>query len=232
MSEILFHYYRVNPTTWFYLASLLSIAVFFKFNRVWSVRNFDLAGLILFAPGLLAVEYGGFKANLDAQQLGFVWLFAVTGLFTIRMLCDSLMVRRPLLEPNLSSGGLVFLGLSLLVFLLANVLTTRPERDDLAAATTAARLEEGDAEVDVDQLARLGPGYPLLFLLPHISTQRIFAGDTDAAPGRDAEPPARVVHETTARIMAIIAQLLIVGGMVMIGPGAYMSTGGPLPTTS
>jgi hypothetical protein len=56
MSEILFHYYRVNPTTWFYLASLLSVAVFFKFNRVWSVRNFDLAGLILFAPGLLAVE--------------------------------------------------------------------------------------------------------------------------------------------------------------------------------
>jgi len=225
MSEILFHYYRVNPTTWFYLASLLSIAVFFKFNRVFSVRNFDLAGLILFAPGLLAVEYGGFKASLDAQQLGFVWLFAVTGLFTIRMLCDSLMVRRPLLEPNLSSGGLVFLGLSLLVFLLANVLTTRPERDDLAAATTAARLEEGDAEVDADQLARLGPGYPLLFLLPHISTQRIFAGDSDAAPGSDAaEPPARVVHETTARIMAIIAQLSIVGGMVFIGWRHFEST--------
>ena len=103
MSEILFHYYRVNPTTWFYLASLLSIAVFFKFNRALSIRNVDLAGLILFAPGLLAVEYGGFKANIDAQQLGYVWLFVVTGLFIIRMLCDSLMVRRPLLEPNLNS---------------------------------------------------------------------------------------------------------------------------------
>ena len=42
MSDILFHYYRVNPTTWFYLSSLLSIALFFKFNRVWSVRNLDL----------------------------------------------------------------------------------------------------------------------------------------------------------------------------------------------
>ena len=165
MSEILFHYYRVNPTTWFYLASLLSIAIFFKFNRALSIRNVDLIGLILFAPGLLAVEYGGFKANIDAQQLGYVWLFVITGLFIIRMLCDSLMVRRPMLDPNLNSGGLIFLGISLLVFLLANVLTTRPERDDLAAATTAARIETGDAKVDADQLARLGPGYPLLFLL-------------------------------------------------------------------
>jgi len=225
MSEILFHYYRVNPTTWFYLSSLLAITVFFKFNRVWSVRNFDLAGLLLFAPGLLAVEYGGFKANIAAQQLGFVWLFVITGLFTVRMLCDSLMVRRPLLEPNLTSGGLAFLGLSLLVFLLANVLTSRPDRDDLAAATTAAKLESGDAEVDADQLARLGPGYPLLFLLPHISTQQIFATDTANPSGGDAaDPPARIVHETTARGMAILSQLLIVSGMIVVGWRHFEST--------
>ena len=72
MSDILFHYYRVNPTTWFYLSSLLSIALFFKFNRVWSVRNLDLVGLILFAPGLLAVEYGSFRANQAALQLGYI----------------------------------------------------------------------------------------------------------------------------------------------------------------
>ena len=212
MSEILFHYYRVNPTTWFYLASLLSLAVFFKFNRAMSIRNVDLVGLILFAPGLLAVEYGGFKANIDAQQLGYVWLFVITGLFIVRMLCDSLMVRRPMLEPNLNSGGLVFLGLSLLVFLLANVLTTRPERDDLAAATTAAKLETGDAEVDADQLSRTGPGYPLL------STQRVFSSDNAFSVGSDTNDPLpRVVHETTARIMAIISQLLIVSGILFVG---------------
>ena len=225
MSEILFHYYRVNPTTWFYLASLLSIAIFFKFNRALSIRNVDLIGLILFAPGLLAVEYGGFKANIDAQQLGYVWLFVITGLFIIRMLCDSLMVRRPMLDPNLNSGGLIFLGISLLVFLLANVLTTRPERDDLAAATTAARIETGDAEVDADQLARLGPGYPLLFLLPHISTQRVFSSEAvSSAGGKTQEPPPRVVHETTARVMAIISQLLIVSGMIFVGWRHFEST--------
>jgi hypothetical protein len=217
MSDILFHYYRVNPTTWFYLASLLSIALFFKFNRVLSVRNLDLIGLIMLAPGLLAVEYGGYKANAAAQQLGFVWIFAVTGLFLLRMLFDSLMVRRPMLEPNLSVGGLTFLGISLLVFLLANVITTRPQRDDLAAAATATKLEAGEGHVDADQLARLGPGYPLLFLLPQISTQRIFSPEVAAAGPETAASSRRAVHETTARIMAILSQLAIVSGMVLIG---------------
>jgi hypothetical protein len=218
MSDILFHYYRVNPTTWFYLSSLLSIALFFKFNRFWSVRNLDLVGLILLAPGLLAVEYGGYKASAAAQQLGYVWIFAVSAVFLVRMLFDSLMVRRPLLDPNLTVGGLVFLGISLLVFLLANVITTRPQRDDVAGAAAAARLEEGNAEVDADQLSRLGPGYPLLFLLPQISTARLFTPDPDVnAPGETGDGRRRIVHETTARVMAILSQLAIVAGMVFIG---------------
>ena len=88
---------------------------FFKFNRALSIRNVDLIGLILFAPGLLAVEYGGFKANFDAQQLGYVWLFVITGLFIIRMLVIlSWFGGRCWI--NLNSGGLIFLGISLLVF--------------------------------------------------------------------------------------------------------------------
>jgi hypothetical protein len=215
MSEILFQYYGVNPTTWFYLASLLSIALFFKFNRVWSVRNLDLVGLVLLAPGLLAVEFGEVKASDAIREIGFVWLFAVTGLFLLRMLLDSSMVRRPMLEPNLTTGGLVFLGAALLVFLLANVITKRPRAADLAGAAAAERLQAREGNVDADQLARQGPGYPLLFLLPQIPTQRLMGGDANAP----ADPPAearRNVHETTARIMALASQLAIVAGMVYI----------------
>src|SRR5688572_28459670 len=61
MSEILFHYHKVDPTTWVYVSSLMMIALYFKFNRFWSVRNLDLALLILLAPGLLMVN--------QAQQL-------------------------------------------------------------------------------------------------------------------------------------------------------------------
>lgn len=217
MSDILFHYYRVNPTTWFYLSSLLSVALFFKFNRVWSVRNLDILGLILLAPGLLAVEYGGFKASDTATEIGYIWIFAVSAAFLLRMLFDSTMVRRPLLEPNLTTGGLVFLGLSLLVFLLANVVTTRPQRVDVAVAAAADRMTTRETEVDADRLARLGPGYPLLFLLPRISTQPFLA---TPEPGTDADPGEvrrRMLHETTARAMAIITQLAITGGMVLVG---------------
>ncbi len=218
MSDILFQYHRVNPTTWFYFSSLLSVALFFKFNRLWSIRNVDLLGLVLMAPGILAIEYGGYKANVPDQQLGYVWIFVVSAWFLVRMLCDSMMVRRPMLEPNLATGGLVFLGVSLLVFLLANVITTRPQRDDMAGAAGATRLEARDANVDADQLARLGPGYPLLFLLPQISTQRIFfAPDAADEPPESGDSNQRIVHETTARIMAIASQLAIVIGMVVIG---------------
>lgn len=214
MSEVLFHYYGVNPTSWFYLSSLLSIALFFKFNRILSVRNLDLLLIILLAPGLLAVEFGLRRASGDALGIGFLWLFAVSALFLVRMLFDSTMVRRPMLEPNLTTGGLVFLGGALLVFLLANVITRRPQAEDVATAATAEQLGAGAASIDKDRLAKQGPGYPLLFLLPQIPTQRLFAPDPATEPA-DAGSH-RAVHETTARIMAIVSQLAIVSGMVFV----------------
>ena len=218
MSEILFQYYPVRLTTWFYLASILSIALFFKFNRVWSIRNLDLVGLILLAPGLVALEYVGEteSAKIAARTLGFAWIFAASGAFLLRMLFDSMMVRRPMLEPNLTTGGLVFLGCSLLVFLLANVINTKPTKQDVASAAAADRLRDPAARLNDDQLAKHGPGYPLLFLLPQISTQRLFATAAEP-PAREASASRRAVYETTARIMAIISQLAIVAGMVVIG---------------
>ena len=60
----------MNPTTWAYLASLLVIALYFKFNRIWSVRNWDLVGLILLAPALLMVQYGSSIRPSEARRRG------------------------------------------------------------------------------------------------------------------------------------------------------------------
>ena len=52
-------------------------------------------------------------SNARASRLdnvGYVWLFAVSGFFLVRLLLDPVMVRRPLLEPNLSASGLTFTG--------------------------------------------------------------------------------------------------------------------------
>src|ERR671910_2194078 len=144
MSVILYQYEKVNPTSWAYLSSLLLLALFFKFNRVFSVRNLDLFLLIFLAPGLLLVQWSfeneGFKvdAALAAQKLGFLWLHAVGAVLLLRLLFDSAMVRRPLLEPNLNAAGLAFMGSSLLFFLMTNVVTGKPNPADWSPAMHAA----------------------------------------------------------------------------------------------
>jgi hypothetical protein len=196
MSEILFHYRKVDPTTWVYLSSLLTISLFFKFNRFWSVRNLDLALLILLAPGLLMVnqsrqeplgspavalsevairtesppsnavnvqptamaatktdEPGGkataAMADVESRRrlayFGYLWLFGVSALWVVRLLIDPTMVRRPLLEPNLSNGGLLFMGCALFIFLMANVITSDPTPEDLLAVHGAATKRGRDS---------------------------------------------------------------------------------------
>jgi hypothetical protein len=223
MSEILFRYERVDPTSWAYLSSLLVLALYFKFSRFWSVRNLDLVGLILLSPALLLVKYGmhtpGNGASL-VEQIGYVWLFVVSALFMIRLLLDPSMVRRPLLEPNLSVGGMTFLGVSLFVFLMANVVTGIPSEADLAGSQRAAELRGMvSSDQELSTLKTHGPGFPLVYLLPHISTQSLLGNQpqTDAAVPAEPDHSANEVHVVTARVMAILAQLAIVLGMALVG---------------
>ncbi len=188
MQEILYNYKPMSPTTWVYLSSLIMISVYFKFRRFWSVRNLDLVGLILFAPGLLLVLKG-------EERLGYSWLFAVGLFFLLRMLVDSAMVRRPLLEPNLSASGLTFACAAMLVFLMSNVINPQPTETDAAAGAGSdetLRVEPENAAVR-QLLEQRGPGYPLF---------HVFSAESDNA---------------TKRATAIIAHLAVVLGMVLIG---------------
>jgi len=247
MSEILLQYRKVDPTTWVYLSSLLTICLFFKFNRFWSVRNLDLALLILLAPGLLMVNQsrqasGAAKppeAAVTAEQppvpqpegvvqaveapprdsvayVGYLWLFGVSLIWLVRMLADPTMVRRPLLEPNLTNGGLAFLGCALFAFLMANVLTSDPTPDDLkgpqAAQNIRLRHDATGEDNQPEEYWRYGPGYYLLHLLPSIPSHPFLASDQ----GR----PERV-FSLVAKTMAIGSHLAVVVALVMIGYGHF-----------
>ncbi|MCA9231162.1 MAG: hypothetical protein KDA57_10945 [Planctomycetales bacterium] len=228
MPDILFHYERVNPTSWAYLSSLLMLALFFKFNRIWSVRNIDLFLLISIAPGLLLVQWAwenmGIAENAQTiEYFGFVWLFSSGGMLLLRLLLDSAMVRRPLLEPNLNAAGLTFMGGALLFFLMANVVTGKPSASDLSPARTVedVRAEQTEeAEVgQPDSFATNGPGYWLLYLLPRISTQKVVeAGphDSDETFAEQVQQE-QLVAQATARVMAILSHTMIVFGMVLVG---------------
>jgi hypothetical protein len=206
--------YELNLTTWMYLSSLLTIAIYFKFSRLWSLRNLDLLGLIALAPGLLLIGL----PEVEKQNIGYIWLFATGVFFLVRLLMDPMMVRRPLLEPNLSPGGLAFITVSLLLFLLVNVLTKDPQDSDLAGPRRLrdllSRTETAAEDVNAE---KLGPGYALLHLLPGIPTQTLIPPD----PHQSQERGRYDADVVTARTMAILSHLVVVIGMVLIGLRHY-----------
>lgn len=228
MPDILFHYERVSPTSWAYLSSLLMLALYFKFNRLLSIRNLDLLMLITLAPGLLLVQWawenpGDAAKSAQIEYYGFLWLFAAEGIILLRLLLDPAMVRRPLLEPNLNSAGLSFICFFMLFFLMANVVTGQPSPADLLPARTAAEIRaEGEPTIDEtepDSFTSNGPGFWWLYSLPRIATQKVIAAESSGVTTTAAEQvqQEQEVKEATARVMAILSHTLIVLGLIAIG---------------
>lgn len=127
-----------NAATWFYFSLILTVAMFFQFTRLLSVRNLDLLTLFLLTPGLLLLQeahalltavlpipdnnpdrfrlYDRAERELTA---GYIWLIAGSGYWFGRSLLDLVLERRPVMNPNLNTTGLGWLGLALFVCLTA-----------------------------------------------------------------------------------------------------------------
>ncbi len=201
MQEILSEY-QLNPTTWAYLSALLTVGIFFKFHRFWSVRNSDLLGLIVLSPGILFIFHGTLSGRADRVQDGYIWLFVVGAFFLVRLLLDTIMVRRPLLEPNLNASGLTFTGVAILVFLSANLLATNP----------SDRLEHVLAKKEGTAIR--SPGYVVFYYLASFS-------NAPAAPADKTHwlwpYPSPNVERSVARGVALAGLLALVLGIVVIG---------------
>src|ERR1700756_3941734 len=68
LTSIFFDFRLPNSTTWFYFSLLLAIALFFKFSRLLSVRNWDVITIFLFVPGLLILQEA--RAQLASHVVG------------------------------------------------------------------------------------------------------------------------------------------------------------------
>ena len=101
----------------------------------------------------------------STEVYGYFWLFGAGGLLLARLLLDPTMVRRPLLEPNLTVGGLTFIGCSLFIFLMANVVS-EPSSPDVDPSVS----EDGAATTyriaRVAPASQLGPGNTVLSKVP------------------------------------------------------------------
>jgi len=149
-----------NAATWFYFALLLAVAVFVRFSRPLSLRNWDVVAMFLLVPGLLlrqeataapVAEAGKLPAPTSEEVaakappsstlwLAYLWLLCGSAYFFARCLLDLSLVRRPALHPNLNLPGLVWLGLALfLCLVVASLVRPTPGGADLAGIVWTRR---------------------------------------------------------------------------------------------
>lgn len=201
MNAILRGYY-VNEPTWFYLSFLLIIAVFFRFGRLWSLRNLDLALLLSVAPALLFAQ--------QAPHVGYVWVFLVTGLLLVRVLCDASFTRRPRLPVNMNAAGLTFLCAAAFAFLMTKVMTEPPSASAVEQIRQARQLLAGqDTTRNSEGLSEAGPGSRLFAAL-------VAGPSTALIPAPSDEQRASLSELVAARAMAILAHLAVIIGLVLL----------------
>lgn len=126
MSSIFLEFSLPNSATWYYFSFFLTVALFFQFGRLLTLRNWDLVALFLFGPGLLLIlqATGHTGAAADRVRLiGYLWLLGASAYWFGRCLFDLATVKRPLVTPNLSTAGLAWFGGSLFLCFTAVAFT-------------------------------------------------------------------------------------------------------------
>lgn len=236
--------YHLNDPTWFYLSFLLIVAVYFKFSRFWSIRNLDLALLLLIAPGLLLVRNGE-----ETAAFGYGWLFVATGLLLVRAVTDGLITRRPRLEQNMNAAGMAFLCASTFLFLTTKLLTEAPPDSSVQSIRRANELMRGEASIpgnkplgksvagtnspsadgpktegpkiegqgkSLPDMAPAGPATSLVAGgIAKISKAIVNRESMSASPD-DAVSPTDL-DVVTARLLAILAHLAVILGLALVG---------------
>ncbi len=201
--ESVLYGFQVNDATWFYLSFLLILAVFFRFGRLWSLRNLDLGLLLFTSPGLLLQRSG--------HPLGDVWLFVAAGLFLIRLFADGLLARRPKVEPNLNSHGMAFLGVSTFAFLMTIVVTSPPPDSTVATVRRADQLLHMRDDASQPASSDAGPATSLL-AAPVVPLSSVVARERPNEPA-----DSRIIEIVAARIMVILSHAAVLAGLLCIG---------------
>ncbi|MCA9088773.1 MAG: DUF2029 domain-containing protein [Planctomycetaceae bacterium] len=195
--DLLLHGYAVNRPTWFYLSTILILAVYFRFNRWWSLRNLDLLLILSASPGLVFLH----ESVPQLHRLGYGWLYVISCLFLVRLLIDPLLQRRPYLGQNMNTQGLGFLCLAVFAFIMTQAVTETLPMSSHQTVQKAGQLLSRTAtepEKPDDQGLSPGPAAPLL-----------------------AAPVGLVFEDLAARILAILAHAAVIVGLWFVGRNLF-----------
>lgn len=188
----------IGPDTWLFLCVLAVVVIFFKFNRLFSLRNLDLFLLFVLSPGFLRLVPKGSDDPLSA----YAWLFAGSFLLMGRCLLDLGLSRRPLPEPNLTPPAMLALVIGLLALLLSETaqlpLDRGAQRNPAQSAGAGPRSDV--AELTVEQA--------LLETLPRDPALRI------PLPTTLSRTP---LQEVLSRVLAAAAHVSLAVCLALIG---------------
>ena len=206
----IFQHYQLNDATWFVLSLLLILAVFFRFNRLWSLRNLDLLLLLSLSPGLLFLTSEHRVANSYA---GYVWLFVCSGLLLVRLFCDSQFKRRPLLEQNLNSAGLSLLCVAAFAFQVTRVFTEEMPQSTLATVHDAKEMiNRQDTTTKEGEESDLNSDTPVV--APAMKVVGVFGG---VVPATAAGARGTYAEILAACFVACLSHLAVVLGLIFLG---------------
>jgi hypothetical protein len=188
-----------NAATWLYFSLILTVAIFFQFGRVLSLRNLDLFTLYLLAPGFLLLQeahtlLAAGPSDRGERELvfGYSWLLAGSGYWFVRSMIDLALVRRPVASPNLSTAGLGWLALALFVCLAA--VAVRRTGDPIVPGPVGTR------PIPITQLQ---------------DSANVVGDAIQSGVGQGASPDD--VHFWVERSLAMCCHLAIVLGLFLIG---------------
>ena len=214
--DSLLPFYQINAATWFYLSLLLIVAVFLKFDRLWSLRNLDLILLLCISPAVFFIQPGEQEAD---PETGYSWVFAVTAIILIRLCGDALFKRRPRLEQNLNVPGMAFLSVATFGFLRVEVSTEEPPE------STVQTVRKGESllnmqDTSLTELVGDPEAPPELRSGPtgNIIGAAIVGGSQAVTVGNESlrrEPTQ--MEFLAARILAILAHCGVIGGLLLVG---------------
>lgn len=208
--------FALDGATWFYLSLLLIIAVFFRFHRLWSLRNVDLGLLLAISPGLIL--------GTDSGRGGSIVLAVVTGLLLIRLLLDPLLTRRPHTTQNLNPAGLTFLCASAFLVLSLHAL-----QQEAGNPQTAKTVEQGDALLNRTALPQslLGSA-PVAAAVNEVGGGQEEGVENGPTPAVLAgmfqfvvERVAPQIQQRLPEILAMLAHLAVIGGLLLVGRNLF-----------
>jgi hypothetical protein len=147
-----------GSTAWLYATLAVAVAVFFQFTRPLVLRNWDVLGLFLFAPGFLLIEDAGRNGNAGERIAGYGWLLFASGVWFVRCFLDAWVVRRPRVAPNLTPPGLFWLAGALLVGLSVAAATKPADTEPIGKRPAVLNHVEQTAATVVEHAQPLEAG--------------------------------------------------------------------------